>query len=206
MTFKVSSILLRQINSYMTDNWDSILTILSSNVYYMNNVDFYGHSDADMLEVGNGGLNHEQERTHFALWAAMKSPLLIGADLTKISAASVDILKSKQLLTFHQDEKFGKPATPFRWNWQYDLKNPPAYWAGQFSGGTMLWLFNSSPKAKGMSVGLSEIPTLPAAKSYKIVDGWSGDSLQCVQAGSVIQLSQVLAFDTAILILTPGEC
>jgi alpha-galactosidase len=172
----------------------------------MNNVDFYAHSDADMLEIGNGGLNHEQERSHFALWVAMKSPLLIGADLTKISPASVDIMKTKQLLAFHQDDKFGKPATPFRWNWQYDLDNPPAYWAGQFSGGTMLWLFNSSPKAKDMSVSLSEIPTLPTAKSYKIIDAWTGDNYQCVLAGSVIRLNRVLAFDTAVLILVAGGC
>ena len=35
--------------------------------------------DADMLEVGNNGLTLSEQRSHFALWAAVKSPLLIGA-------------------------------------------------------------------------------------------------------------------------------
>ena len=34
-----------------------------------------------MLEVGNGALTAAETRKHFALWAAMKSPLLIGTNL-----------------------------------------------------------------------------------------------------------------------------
>jgi alpha-galactosidase len=34
-----------------------------------------------MLEVGNKGLSLPEQRTHFALWAMAKSPLLIGSDV-----------------------------------------------------------------------------------------------------------------------------
>jgi len=37
-----------------------------------------------MLEIGNGGMNEEEEKTHFALWAIAKAPLLIGCDLSKV--------------------------------------------------------------------------------------------------------------------------
>jgi len=47
-----------------------------------------------MLEVGNGGLNQEEEMTHFALWAFVKAPLIIGCDLNKISKESLDILSN----------------------------------------------------------------------------------------------------------------
>ena len=40
-----------------------------------------GFNDPDMLQIGNGGLRLCEERSHFALWAALKSPLLVGADL-----------------------------------------------------------------------------------------------------------------------------
>ena len=39
-----------------------------------------GWNDPDMLEVGNGGLTHEEEKTHFAMWALAKAPLIIGCD------------------------------------------------------------------------------------------------------------------------------
>jgi alpha-galactosidase len=43
-----------------------------------------GWNDPDMLEIGNGGLTIEEEKTHFTLWSIAKSPLIIGCDLTKI--------------------------------------------------------------------------------------------------------------------------
>lgn len=36
-------------------------------------------NDPDMLEIGNG-LSHEQEKSHFALWAIIKAPLILGCD------------------------------------------------------------------------------------------------------------------------------
>jgi len=44
----------------------------------MNYVGFWGYPDPDMLEIGNGNLTAEENRAHFALWAIMKSPLIIG--------------------------------------------------------------------------------------------------------------------------------
>lgn len=54
-----------------------------------------GWADPDMLEVGNGGLTVEEEKTHFALWAISKAPLIIGTDLTTINDDSLNILKNK---------------------------------------------------------------------------------------------------------------
>jgi alpha-galactosidase len=48
----------------------------------MNSADFWGYPDPDMLEVGNGNLTMEENRAHFALWAAMKSPLIIGTPVS----------------------------------------------------------------------------------------------------------------------------
>ena len=41
-----------------------------------------GWNDPDMLEVGNGGMTVEEEKTHFAMWALAKAPLIIGCDIT----------------------------------------------------------------------------------------------------------------------------
>jgi len=41
-----------------------------------------GHwNDPDMLEVGNGGMDRDEYRTHMALWALLAAPLLAGNDL-----------------------------------------------------------------------------------------------------------------------------
>ena len=56
-----------------------------------------------MLEVGNGGLTHEEEKTHFAMWCLAKAPLIIGCDITTASKDSIDILMNTDLIAVNQD-------------------------------------------------------------------------------------------------------
>jgi alpha-galactosidase len=58
-----------------------------------------------MLEVGNHGMNEDEEQSHFSLWALMKSPLLIGCDLTKISNSSLAIISNAEVIALNQDSK-----------------------------------------------------------------------------------------------------
>lgn len=60
-------------------------------------------NDMDMLEVGNGGLTPNEERTHFALWAILNSPLLLGNDLRNMSPQALDILTNKEIIAINQD-------------------------------------------------------------------------------------------------------
>jgi alpha-galactosidase len=36
----------------------------------------------DMMEIGNGALTTQEQRTHFAAWAFLKSPILLGTDVS----------------------------------------------------------------------------------------------------------------------------
>ena len=56
-----------------------------------------------MLEVGNGGMTHEQYQTHFSFWAALKAPLIIGCSLTNISNSTLQILGNEELIAINQD-------------------------------------------------------------------------------------------------------
>jgi alpha-galactosidase len=67
-----------------------------------------------MLEVGNG-LTTAEERPPFALWAWMKSPLIIGTDLSLLSADQLTLLKNPYLLAFDQNPVYGAPAAPYKW-------------------------------------------------------------------------------------------
>ncbi|KAI7846119.1 hypothetical protein COHA_000380 [Chlorella ohadii] len=84
-------------------NWESILKLLD----YSHGLARYAKpgawNDLDMLEVGVGKLTVGEQRTHFALWALLKSPLIIGADLRKISPDSLAILKAQEVIAVNQD-------------------------------------------------------------------------------------------------------
>jgi alpha-galactosidase len=58
----------------------------------------------DMLEVGNL-LTHGEDRTHFAAWAVVSAPLVLGFDLTdSVTVDRVwDIISNKEIIAVNQD-------------------------------------------------------------------------------------------------------
>ena len=182
-------------------NWDSITNIINLNSFLSRFADFGGHNDPDMLEVGNGDLTVEETRTHFALWAMMKAPLIISTDLLKLSQANLNILLNKHLLAFNQDPVFGKPAAPYKWgtnpDWTFNKTNPAEYWSGDSSKGTIVALFNSLNHSRTMTAVFDEIPELKG-DSYRVINAWSGKNMGCKRGSVKITLG---AHDTAVLLL-----
>ncbi len=63
-----------------------------------------GHwNDADMLEVGNGGLSYDEQVSHFSLWCLFASPLVAGNDLTTMTDETKNILLNKEAIAVNQD-------------------------------------------------------------------------------------------------------
>lgn len=180
------------------------MDILNQNSFYMNNVDFWGHSDADMMEIGNN-MPFNEARTHFALWVAMKSPILLGTALDKLDQDNLSILKNKYLLAFHQDGVYGKPAMPYKWgtnpDWTFNSSFPAEYWSGTYQNGTLVWLFNPYDDTVEKKADFSEIPQLHADGSYTVYDAWTGENLGC-QRYSVSR--NVSSHDTAVLLVKCG--
>lgn len=187
-------------------SWDRIKEILNENSFYMNHVNFYGHSDPDMLEVGNGNLTIEENRSHFALWAIMKSPLLIGTDLAQLDSTKVEILKNKYLLAFNQDDVTGEPAAPYKWGtnemWTFNATYPAEYWSGKFKQGTLVAALNVANTTQTKEIWWSDIPQLKNGKSYNVVDAWTDKSLGCIKDGLGLSVD---AHDTGVLVVT-GSC
>ncbi|HMH02262.1 MAG TPA: alpha-galactosidase [Terriglobales bacterium] len=65
-----------------------------------------GHwNDPDMLQVGNGGMDRDEYRTHMALWALLAAPLLAGNDLRSMTAETREMLTNREVLAVDQDSK-----------------------------------------------------------------------------------------------------
>ena len=60
-------------------------------------------NDADMLEVGNGKLSVEEWRSHFTLWALMKTPLQLGLDPRHITDEVRQIITNEEVIGWNQD-------------------------------------------------------------------------------------------------------
>ncbi|MCH4147911.1 MAG: glycoside hydrolase family 27 protein [Prevotella sp.] len=63
-----------------------------------------GHwNDADMLEVGNGGMTETEYITHMSLWCMLATPLIAGNDLSTMDEKTKAILTNKEVIDINQD-------------------------------------------------------------------------------------------------------
>ena len=96
----------------IADSWRTAADIAPNFASVIRQVDYIkplrkycapGHvNDLDMMQIGNG-LTHEEEKTHFAMWCMMSTPLMVGCDLTKISDETLSVLKNRELIALDQD-------------------------------------------------------------------------------------------------------
>jgi hypothetical protein len=63
--------------------WASVLGIYRINVLLHKHAGPGGWNDPDMLEVGNGNLTFEENKSHFTLWCMMAAPLILGNDVRR---------------------------------------------------------------------------------------------------------------------------
>ena len=93
-------------------NWASVMMIYEFTVRLAKYSAPGAWNDPDMLEVGNGDLTHEENKSHFSLWCMMNAPLILGNDVRKFIKAdgTVDtdskvyqILTNKKMIGINQD-------------------------------------------------------------------------------------------------------
>jgi alpha-galactosidase len=124
-----------------------------------------GHwNDPDMLEVGNGGMGHDEYITHMSLWAMLAAPLLAGNDLSKMSAADLAILTNKEVIAVDQDAKGVQGH-------RVAQQGPLEVWAKPLADGSYaVGLFNRSESPAPVTLELKDIGI---SGSAQIRDLWA---------------------------------
>ena len=125
-----------------------------------------GHwNDPDMLEVGNGGMNTEEYRTHMSLWALLAAPLLAGNDLTKMTPETKDILLNKEVIAIDQD-RAGKAADRI-----YAEGHLEVWGRGLADGSRAVGIFNRNGVPLMLSLGMDRLGLPNGAREIR--DLWT---------------------------------
>lgn len=168
--------------------------------------EFWGHNDWDMLEVGNGNLTFEENRSHFALWAALKSPLIIGTPLKDINEEVLGILSNRELIEFNQDRHYPDSIRPFGVDevpvTTENTTHPPSHWVGTSTKGIHVFLLNAEDEETAFEVPFNEIPGLKGGKGlqkYLVRDMWTGEDIGVFKKTLSVDVAR---HDTAALRLT----
>ena len=111
-----------------------------------------GHwNDPDMLEVGNGGMNEDEYRTHFSLWAMLAAPLIMGNDLTRMTPYTVEILTNREVIAVDQDQ-LGKQG------FRVAQEGPFEVWMKPMADGSkVVGLFNRQRTAEQITANFAQI-------------------------------------------------
>lgn len=154
------------------------------------------YNDPDMMVLGMPGLTDEQNRVHMALWAMSGAPLIVGADLTKLSPATQATLTNPNVLGIDQDAaglqavKVSEPK-PGLQVWSKPLGE---------SGKRAVLLLNRSSSVQSVSVSWAELGLADSALT--ISDAWDGRRLQ---ARDNAYNANVPAYDGVLLLIAGTE-
>jgi alpha-galactosidase len=131
-----------------------------------------GHwNDPDMLEVGNGNLTPDENRTHMGMWAMLAAPLFAGNNLSQLSPEVNAILTNREIIAIDQDP-LGKEAD------RIYAEGPIEIWARPLADGSKaLAIFNFGEQRsylRGISLHLEEAG---AAGGWRARDVWMAKDL-----------------------------
>ncbi|MBE8520922.1 ricin-type beta-trefoil lectin domain protein [Amycolatopsis sp. H6(2020)] len=149
----------------ITNNWGSIDTIYRQNVGLASAAKPGAWNDPDMLEVGNG-MDFQEDRAHFTLWAAMAAPLIAGPDLRSASVATFSTYLNPDVIAVDQDP-LGKQATRISSGDGLDVLAKPLQ-----NADVAVVLFNENSTTKTVATTVAAAG-LPAAASYRLTNLWS---------------------------------
>lgn len=181
----------------INDSWASMTTIADINDKWASYAGPGGWNDPDMLEVGNGGMSYQEYRSHFSVWALMKSPLLIGCDVRNMTAETKEIIANKEVIAVNQDPLGVQGRTVHA----FGPDGCQQVWAGPLTGNRLaVVLWNRCSTSATISVGW-DILGIQSPISVSIRDLWEHKDV-AVDAVSSFGV-QVESHGCAMYVFTP---
>ena len=141
-------------------NWLSVHSIYSQSIKHYQNASVGHWNDPDMLEVGNGNLTDDENKTHFSLWCMMAAPLILGNDIRKFIGSdgkpntdnkTLKVVTNKSLILIDQDP-LGKAAKLIKSEKGIDIIGRPLA-----NGDIAVCFYNKTKQDKGFSYNIGEI-------------------------------------------------
>jgi alpha-galactosidase len=125
-------------------------------------------NDADMLEIGNPGLNDTEAQAQFSMWVMSPSPLLAGADLATMSGRSREIYTNREAIEIDQDllgagAELVSRGAPGVEVWQRPLRS-------RTGSDVAVMLLNASDSSAAMNVSWNQLGLQTVAR---VRDVWS---------------------------------
>ena len=167
------------------DNWDTLLYMFDRCEKWQNHVSEGCWPDCDMLPLGRVGkhfgderdtrFTRDEQKTMMTLWCIFRSPLMLGAEMTRMDDWSLSLLQNRELL--HLETGSFRSA-------QVRRSKQECVWAAvdPETGENYIALFNLTGEARDIYADLEECKSLFPDGYYKhdtttTTEVWSGTQI-----------------------------
>ena len=164
------------------DKWELLRNMFDRCELWQNHVAQGCYPDCDMLPLGRLGkgfgrewetnFTKDEQRTMMTLWCVFGSPLMIGAELTKLDAWTIELLTRKEILKLVSNDYAGR---------QFEKNEAYAVWSclNDKTGEKYLALFNFLENDKVLTCCLNEVEQFAgqAGGVCGATELWSGERL-----------------------------
>ena len=142
------------------DNWDLLLNMFERCELWQNHVSCGSYPDCDMLPLGVVGqgfddervtnFTKEEQRTMMTLWCIFGSPMMIGAELTKLDDWTLSLLTNQKVLKLLSNDYVGK---------QVERDKAHAVWScyNEKTGEKYIALFNFREEEQELSITMQAV-------------------------------------------------
>ena len=136
--------------------------------------------------VGLAGCSDVQYQTHYALWAFLGSPLMIGCDIREMSDETRRILMNDEMIRINQDPLCRQPYKVKNHAWN---DNVLIYVKALANGDLAIGMFNLSDEKSRAAMNLDEIG-LPfsTGRTLELTEVWTCENLCANNASLVTEL------------------
>jgi alpha-galactosidase len=101
-------------------------------------------------------MTHDEYVSHFSMWALLKSPLILGNDVTNMTAETLSIITNDALIGANQDTSGG--AARRMWKKPASGGGDLSLWSAGFANDTAVFaLLNTSPKNQTVTLEMDDV-------------------------------------------------
>ena len=170
-----------RITDDLWDDWKLVKDMFTRCEKWQDHVRMGNYPDCDMLPLGHIGevfgngresnLTADEQKTLMTLWSLFRSPLMIGADLTRLDAQTLKLLTNRAVLDMNLEGQ-----TPR----QLERDDSHAVWLSEGEGQCFAALFNLSDDVQELTLPLDDVGSSfrEAHELWNRRTSLIGDSLQ----------------------------
>lgn len=161
----------------------SVMNILNKQAAFPSKSQPGSWADLDMLEIGNGGMNDDEYKLHMTMWAATKSPLIVGTDVRVLNPQAYSIYTNPAILAISQDPA-GSSAVR-QWRYYVDVddngQGEISMYSGTLAQGDyIVILVNAGNSSRTMNATLVDVfgdnggaRSVEAQQTWDMYDLWA---------------------------------